>query len=101
MCIEIFSFGALYTCGNWRIPIAVHYFVMLIYIFRPKMGEKYKYMDLVGYKYHESTKLHPSGGFFTFYGFHNHGVYALIFIQTWHGKGNSILFGLHGPQHHS
>ena len=66
MCIEIFSFGALYTCGDWRIPIAVHYFVMLICIFWYKSGEKYEYLDLVGYKYHESMELHPSEGFLSF-----------------------------------
>ena len=66
MCIEIFSFGALYTRGDWRIPIAVHYFVMLICIFRPKLGEKYEYMDLVGYEYHEFMELHPSEGFQSF-----------------------------------
>ena len=47
-------------------PIAAHYFVMLICIFRPKLGEKYEYMDLVGYKYHESMELHPSEGFLSF-----------------------------------
>ena len=40
--------------------LAVHYFEMLICIFRPKLGEKYEYVDLVGYKYHESVKLHLS-----------------------------------------
>ena len=41
-------------------PIAVHYFVMQICIFRPTLGEKYDYIDLVGYKYHESVRLRLS-----------------------------------------
>ena len=35
---------------------------MLICIFRPKLGEKCKYMDLVGYKYRESLELHLREG---------------------------------------
>ena len=35
--------------------LAFYYFVMLICIFKPKMGEEYEYMDLVGYQYHESV----------------------------------------------
>ena len=40
-CMEIFSFGALSTHRAWRMPIAVHYFVMQICIFKPPLGEIY------------------------------------------------------------
>ena len=71
-----------------------------LYIQTPVRGGNYEYMGIVGYKYRGFMKLHATKAY-RFYGFHNHGDHALIFIQSYHGKGNSILFGLHSPHHHS
>ena len=54
-------FGHIYRA--WRMPMAVHYFVMQICIFGLTLWWKYKYMDLVRYKYHEFVKCRFSDYF--------------------------------------
>ena len=94
--MKVFSFWALYTCRAWRIPDAVHYFVMQIYIFILKLGRNMNYMDLVGYRYHKSVKLLTWGLLLSFM------ISTIMVILLWfHLKlitGKATPFsGLHGP----
>ena len=62
-------------------PCKVHHLVMMIYIFRPILGEKYKYMVLARYKYRKSMKLHLREGLLFYMHFYNHVGYVLIPIK--------------------
>ena len=68
-------------------PFLVHYFVMMVCIFRPKLGEKYEYMVLVRYKYHESMKLHLHEGLDVSW------VFTTMVLMLWfsikHGTGRA------------
>ena len=69
-------------------PGKVHYFVMMVYTFRPELGVNYEYMVHARYKYRISMKLYLRKGL-VFHFMHFSIMIGYVLVQIKHNTSQA------------